>query len=112
MQRPRFGGGPLGISQLVWVAGCGCTGAERRQHFVARGGSIRLPPTLATYAVKEAAETHRQSLKNPPKSIKEFLASPEAQGLPQSVAALRILFQGLAMNLAAAVRHVVPLPVS
>jgi hypothetical protein len=40
---------------------------------------------LAPYAVKEAAETHRQSLKNPPKSIKEFLASLEAQGLPQSV---------------------------
>ena len=48
---------------------------------------------LAPYAVKEAAETHRQSLKNPPKSVKEFLASLEAQGLPQSVAALRILFQ-------------------
>jgi hypothetical protein len=48
---------------------------------------------LAPYAVKEAAETHRQSLKNPPKSIKEFLASLEAQGLPQSAAALRILFQ-------------------
>jgi hypothetical protein len=44
------------------------------------------------WPVKEAAETHRQSLKNPPKSIKEFLASLEAQGLPQSVAALRILF--------------------
>lgn len=47
---------------------------------------------LAPYAVKEAAETHRQSLKNPPKSIEEFLASLEAQGLLQSVAALRMLF--------------------
>jgi predicted nucleic acid-binding protein len=48
---------------------------------------------LAPYAVKEAAETHRKSLKNPPKSIKEFLASLEAQGLPQSAAALRVLLQ-------------------
>ena len=48
---------------------------------------------LAPYAVKEAAETHRRSLKNPPKSIEEFLASLEAQGLPQSVAVLRTLLQ-------------------
>jgi predicted nucleic acid-binding protein len=48
---------------------------------------------LAPYAVKEAAETHRQSLKNPSKSIGQYLASLEAQGLPQSVAALRILLQ-------------------
>lgn len=48
---------------------------------------------LAPYAVMDAAETHRQSLKNPPKSVEEFLASLEAQGLPQSVAALRRLVQ-------------------
>ena len=48
---------------------------------------------LAPYVVKDAAETHRQSLKNPPKSIDEFLASLEAQGLPESVTALRMLFQ-------------------
>lgn len=48
---------------------------------------------LAPDAVMDAAETHRQSLKNPPKSIEEFLASLEAQGLPQSVAALRRLVQ-------------------
>ena len=48
---------------------------------------------LAPYAVKDAAETHRQSLKNPPKSIEEFLTSLEAQGLPKSVAALRTLFR-------------------
>jgi hypothetical protein len=40
-----------------------------------------------------AAETHRQSLKNPPKSVEEFLASLETQGLPKSVAALRTLLQ-------------------
>jgi len=43
--------------------------------------------------VMDAAETHRQSLKNPPKSADEFLTSLEAQGLPESVAALRVLFQ-------------------
>ena len=48
---------------------------------------------LAPDAVMDAAETHRQSLKNPPKSIEEFLASLEAQGLPKSVAAMRKLFQ-------------------
>ena len=46
----------------------------------------------------DAAETHRQSLKNPPKSIEEFLASLEAQGLPKSMATLRMLFQ-LATNM-------------
>jgi hypothetical protein len=44
-------------------------------------------------AVLDAAETHRRSLKNPPKSIEEFLASLETQGLPKTVAALRMLFQ-------------------
>jgi hypothetical protein len=48
---------------------------------------------LAPDAVMDAAETHRQSLRNPPKSIEEFLASLDAQGLPESVAALRVLFQ-------------------
>ena len=48
---------------------------------------------LAPDAVMDAAETHRQSLKNPPKSVEEFLASLETQGLPQSVAALQRLFQ-------------------
>jgi hypothetical protein len=48
---------------------------------------------LAPDVVMDAAGTHRQSLKNPPKSIEEFLASLEAQGLPKSVAALRTLFQ-------------------
>jgi hypothetical protein len=48
---------------------------------------------LAPDAVMDAAETHRQSLKNPPKSVEEFLASLEAQGLPQSAAALQMLYQ-------------------
>ena len=49
---------------------------------------------LVPDAVMDAAETHRRSLKNPPKSIEEFLASLEAQGLPKCVAVLRKLFQG------------------
>ena len=48
---------------------------------------------VAPDVVMDAAETHRRSLKNPPKSIEEFLASLEAKGLPKSVAALRTLFQ-------------------
>ena len=48
---------------------------------------------LAPDVVMDAAGTHRQSLKNPPKSIEEFLASLEAQGLPKSVAAFRTLIQ-------------------
>jgi predicted nucleic acid-binding protein len=48
---------------------------------------------LAPDVVLDAAETHRLSLKNPPKLIDEFLASLEAQGLPRSVAALRMLFR-------------------
>jgi predicted nucleic acid-binding protein len=42
--------------------------------------------------VLNAAEMHRQSLKNPPKSVEEFLASLEAQGLPKSVAVMRSLY--------------------
>ena len=48
---------------------------------------------VAPDVVMDAAETHRRSLKSPPKSIGEFLASLEAQGLPKTVAALRTLFQ-------------------
>ena len=46
---------------------------------------------LAPDVVLDAAEAHRRSLKNPPKSIEEFLVSIEAQGLPKTVAALRML---------------------
>jgi len=48
---------------------------------------------LAPDAVMDAAETHRQSLKNPPKSIDEYLASLKAHGLPKSAATLQLLFQ-------------------
>ena len=41
--------------------------------------------------VCDAAETHRQSLKNPPKTIDEYLAMLEAQGLTQTVTVLRTL---------------------
>jgi hypothetical protein len=42
--------------------------------------------------VLKAAEEHRQALKNPPKNITEYLASLEKQELPNSVAALRLLY--------------------
>lgn len=42
--------------------------------------------------VLNAAEMHRQSLKNPPKSVEEFLASLEAQGLLKSVTVLRSIY--------------------
>jgi hypothetical protein len=48
---------------------------------------------LAPDVVMDAAETHRQSLKNPPKSIEKFFASLETRGLPKSVAAMRTLYQ-------------------
>jgi hypothetical protein len=45
----------------------------------------------APSVVLQAAEEHRQSLKRPPKTIAEYLASLEAQDLPESAAALRRL---------------------
>jgi hypothetical protein len=39
--------------------------------------------------VIEAAQNHRTSLKNPPRSVEEYLDSLEAQGLMQTVSALR-----------------------
>jgi hypothetical protein len=39
--------------------------------------------------VIEAAHNHRTSLKNPPKTVEEYLDSLESQGLPQTVSALR-----------------------
>jgi len=44
---------------------------------------------LATCAVATAAQNHRQSLKNPPKSKDEYLATLERQGLPQTASILR-----------------------
>jgi hypothetical protein len=41
--------------------------------------------------VQQAAEAHRQSLKNPPNTVAEYLASIEIQGLSESVNALRRL---------------------
>ena len=46
---------------------------------------------LAPEDVCAAAETHRQSLKNPPKTMAEYLAMLEVQGLSQSVTVLRTL---------------------
>lgn len=44
---------------------------------------------LSANLVCAAVKRQRQSLKNPPKSVDEFLAVLERQGLPQTVSALR-----------------------
>jgi len=44
---------------------------------------------LAPAAVMEAAQTHRQSLKNPSKSVEEYLGTLERQGLAQTASVLR-----------------------
>lgn len=44
---------------------------------------------LAPGAVVAAAENHRQSLKNPPKTVSEYLETLERQGLTQTVSVLR-----------------------
>jgi predicted nucleic acid-binding protein len=44
---------------------------------------------LAPHLVCAAAKHQRESLKNPPKSVDEFLAALERQGLAQTVAQLR-----------------------
>ncbi len=46
---------------------------------------------LAPDVVAGAARNHRESLKNPPKTIEEYLDTLEAQGLTQSVSVLREL---------------------
>ncbi len=50
---------------------------------------------LAPGFVIEAAENHRRSLQNPPKSVNEYLAMLEAQGLTQTTSALREYMHGL-----------------
>ncbi|MGB7758285.1 MAG: hypothetical protein WBL61_00570 [Bryobacteraceae bacterium] len=44
---------------------------------------------LAPGAVVAAAQNHRQSLKNPPKAVAEYLETLERQGLPQTASVLR-----------------------
>jgi predicted nucleic acid-binding protein len=44
---------------------------------------------LAPGVVAEAARNHRESLKNPPKTIDEYLNALEARGLTQTVSVLR-----------------------
>lgn len=46
---------------------------------------------LAPASVLAAAESHRQSLRNPPRTIDEYLETLERQGLAQSASALRQL---------------------
>ena len=46
---------------------------------------------LAPGVVAGAARNHRESLKNPPKTIEEYLNTVEAQGLTQSASVLREL---------------------
>lgn len=49
---------------------------------------------LSPATIAGAAKIHRNSLKNPPKNVQEYLDTLEAQGLVQSVAELR-KFSGL-----------------
>ena len=49
----------------------------------------------APSVVLQAAEEHRKSLKKPPKTIAEYLASLESQDLPESAAALRRLYAAI-----------------
>ena len=44
---------------------------------------------LSESKVLQAARTHRARLKNPPKSVEEYLATLEAQSLPQTALFLR-----------------------
>lgn len=44
---------------------------------------------LAPGAVVAAAQNHRQSLKNPPKTVTEYLETVERQGLTQTASVLR-----------------------
>jgi len=44
---------------------------------------------LAPGLVMEAAENHRQSLKNPPKTVAEYIDALETQGLTQTASVLR-----------------------
>jgi hypothetical protein len=50
---------------------------------------------LAPGLVIEAAENHRSSLKNPPKTVDEYLAMLESQGLTQTTSFLREYIRGL-----------------
>lgn len=50
---------------------------------------------LAPGAVLATAESHRQSLKNPPRTVDEYLETLRRQGLTQSASALRELGTGL-----------------
>jgi hypothetical protein len=45
--------------------------------------------SLSPGIVAEAARDHRESLKNPPKTIGEYMNTLEAQGLEQTVVVLR-----------------------
>ncbi|MGC9158547.1 MAG: PIN domain-containing protein [Terracidiphilus sp.] len=45
--------------------------------------------------VQQAAEAHRQSLKNPPKTVAVYLTSLETQGLLHTAAALRLLYASI-----------------
>jgi len=44
---------------------------------------------LAPNVVCAATKRHRESLKNPPKTVEEYLAAMERQGLAQAVSVLR-----------------------
>jgi hypothetical protein len=48
-----------------------------------------IPPALLRDRVLEAAASHRRSLRNPPKSVEDYLDVPLQQGLPETVGLLR-----------------------
>lgn len=50
---------------------------------------IKYQLDLAPHIVCAAAKRHRQSMKNPPKTVAEYLLSLERQGLTQTVTVLR-----------------------
>jgi hypothetical protein len=67
---------------------------KRSAHSIVRR-SIRMSSSslhlfdLTPGLVIEAAHNHRTSLKNPPKTVEEYLDSLESQGLTQTASALR-----------------------
>jgi len=49
---------------------------------------------LAPGVVVAAAQAHRESLKNPPKTVEEYLKTLEKQGLPVAASVLREYISG------------------
>jgi hypothetical protein len=54
-------------------------------------GSLSLPDPDDRHVLVAAIKRQRESLRNPPKTTEELLATLESQGLTQAVARLRTL---------------------